>query len=284
MRSILNALLPVVAGLVILSSCGEPTLPAITESPTNTYRTGEFVWRDLISVNAGESAKFYSDVFGWEIAMDENASPAYYTIKNRGELIGGILEFPNKSKVDGNEWLTTMSARDIPGAAAQIVAQGGQILADAQTVAGRGEYLVAVDPSGGIVALLNSESGDPARAKASVNGWLWTELWSTDPGSVTSFYGSFGFTFEEESDDGNPYWIFKAGDTEVAGMLQSPVDNTRSMWLPYIKVEDVDLMAERVKRMGGRVISEPNSDVRDGTLALCIDPFGGFFALQEWTK
>lgn len=284
MKTLSKVVLPLAALVFVLSSCAEPNLPAITESSTDISRAGEFVWRDLVSVNPQESAKFYSDVFGWQISEVEGASPTYFTIRNRGKLIGGILEFPEKSKVDGNEWLSTMSARNVSEIAAKVPMNGGQVFTDPSMVEGRGEYLVVVDPSGGIVALLDSESGDPQSEKAGSNDWLWTELWSNDPTSVVSFYEGMGYSFEEESDDDRPYWVMKQGDKLVAGMMQSPVDNARSMWLPYIKVDDVDAMSERVVRMGGRVISEPQDDVRQGTLALCLDPFGGFFALQEWSN
>jgi len=284
MKELNKALLPLVAIVFMLSSCAETNLPSITDSSTDVNRAGEFVWRDLVSVNPEASAKFYSDVFGWQISEVENASPTYFTIRNRGKMIGGILEFPEKSKVDGNEWLSTMSAKNVAEIAAMVPVKGGQVFTEPSMVEGRGEYLVVVDPSGGIVALLDSKSGDPQAEKPGTNDWLWTELWSNDPASVVTFYESMGYSFEEESDDDRPYWIMKQGDKRISGMMQSPVENARSMWLPYIRVDDVDAMSARVVRMGGRVISEPQDDVRDGTLALCLDPFGGFFALQEWSN
>ncbi len=284
MKLLNKALLPLAAIVFMLSSCAEPNLPAITESPTDVDRAGEFVWRDLISINPKASAQFYSDVFGWQISQVEGASPTYFEIRNRGKLIGGILEFPEKSKVDGNEWLSTMSANNISDVAKQVPMKGGQVFTDPSVVDGRGEYLVVVDPSGGIVALLDSRNGDPQAETPGSNDWLWTELWSNDPASVVSFYEGMGYSFEEESDDDRPYWVMKKGDKLVAGMMQSPVDNARSMWLPYVRVDDVNAISARVVRMGGRVISEPQDDIRDGTLALCLDPFGGFFAIQEWSN
>jgi len=284
MFNLTRGVLPLLAGIALLYGCAETNLPPITDSPTNTYRTGEIVWRDLVTKDASASAKFYSDVFGWKVSKSEGAVPDYYTITNRGELIGGILQFPEKSRVDGNEWLSTMSARDIAGASASITANGGQVMTEAQDVPGRGEYIIAVDPSGGILALLDADGGDPAQSKSAENDWLWSELWSNDPESVQSFYGAFGYTFKKETDDDRDYWIMKAGDSNVGGVMQNPVDNTRSMWLPYIHVADVSVMSDRVTRFGGRVISGPSDDIRNGTLALCVDPLGGFFAIQEWSN
>jgi predicted enzyme related to lactoylglutathione lyase len=280
----MRTLLPLVALMSLLSSCTGPTLPAITEEPTDTFRSGEFVWKDLISVNAAASAKFYSDVFGWEVTKVMDADPAYYTIKNRGELIGGILDYPDKGKVDANEWLSTMSARNVADAASKVTSSGGQVFANPHTVPGRGDYLIAVDPSGGIVALLDSETGDPRSAEPNFNDWLWTELWSNDPESVVDFYQELGYSIEEDMDDDRQYWILKAGKKNVGGMMQNPAEDTRSMWLPYIRTEDVESMSARVIRMGGRVLSEPQGDVRSGTVALCADPYGGIFAIQEWSK
>ena len=267
--------------LAFASSCTEAPYPAITEEPTYTYNPGTMVWKDLVTANPIRSAEFYSDVFGWQITKDANNTD-YYTIKNRGELIGGIWKFPQANKIDANEWLSFMSVESIDGALSKVAEGGGKALIEKQTVEGRGDIGIAVDPSGGIMGLIRASGGDPAMADPLENDWLWTELWSTDPDDAVPFFKGMGFTIEETEDDGKPYWLLKGGDKLKAGMLTNPVEGYRSTWIPYIRVGSVAKMSERIKRMGGKVILEPSADVRGGRVAIATDPLGGPFAIQEW--
>jgi predicted enzyme related to lactoylglutathione lyase len=50
-----------------------------------------------------------------------------------------------------------------------------------------------------------------------------------------------------------------------------------------VRVDDPTALAERVTELGGRVIVAPGPDVRDGTLALIVDPSGAPLALQKWS-
>ena len=47
----------------------------------------------------------------------------------------------------------------------------------------------------------------------------WTELLSRDPAKAKSFFGdTLGWTFENFSFGGPPYWVIKAGDAMVGGL------------------------------------------------------------------
>ena len=105
---------------------------------------------------------------------------------------------------------------------------------------------------------------------------------TNDIGELEARAQKMGFTIEETEDDGKPYWLLKGGDKLKAGMLTNPVEGYRSTWIPYNRVGSVAKMSERIKRMGGKVILEPNADVRGGRVAVATDPMGGPFAIQEW--
>ena len=53
-------------------------------------------------------------------------------------------------------------------------------------------------------------------------------------------------------------------------------------WLPYVRVEDPSALAAKVVSLGGRVAIAPRPDIRNGTLAIVIDPRGAALALQKW--
>jgi predicted enzyme related to lactoylglutathione lyase len=76
--------------------------------------------------------------------------------------------------------------------------------------------------------------------------------------------------------------LWSSGEAR-AGILQNPFEKARSAWIPYVRVDDPAALAERVPELGGRVIVAPRPEVREGTLAVVLDPSGAPVALQKWS-
>ena len=281
----MHKIVPLVIFLGLFAAgCGDPFLPAITERPGDVERHGEIVWRDLITADPMTSANFYSNLFGWQIDRFNDAKPEYYRIRNRGKLIGGIFKFSDGKAVQGNEWLSYISVDSPQGAVALVKDKGGAVMIEPRIVEGRGEMAVGADPSGGIIAVMNARGGDPAATEVNHNDWLWSELWSDDPGSVQAFYESLGYSFKKEKDDGKDYWVMMSDGNPVAAIINNPFDNVRSTWIPYIRVEDPVAISQKAVSLGGTAVMEPRSDVRGGTVAILMDPLGAPFVVQKWDK
>jgi predicted enzyme related to lactoylglutathione lyase len=78
------------------------------------------------------------------------------------------------------------------------------------------------------------------------------------------------------------YYIMKADDQPRAGIITSPWENVRPNWLPYVRVDDPQMVADRVPKIGGRVILAPDPGIRNGTVAVIADPTGAAVAVQKW--
>jgi len=52
-------------------------------------------------------------------------------------------------------------------------------------------------------------------------------------------------------------------------------------WLPYLRVEDVKISTKQAEQAGARVVVPPNPAVRDGHVALIVDPTGAALGLAE---
>ena len=74
------------------TSCKSSSAPAIVASPTNDYRTGEVVWRELVTPDPKAAASFYSALLGWSITPVEGSERGYMLIKQNGQPIGGIMQ------------------------------------------------------------------------------------------------------------------------------------------------------------------------------------------------
>lgn len=110
---------------------------------------------------------------------------------------------------------------------------------------------------------------------------LWNELASNDLEKSKAFYGEIlGWTYDEMPMDDGPYHIAKAGDHQAAGLMQSPMPEMPSIWVPYFHVADAAATAEKVKAAGGTVIM-PVVDVPNvGKLFWCKDPAGAVVAFM----
>jgi predicted enzyme related to lactoylglutathione lyase len=135
------------------------------------------------------------------------------------------------------------------------------------------------------VAFLRSTTGDPPERPAGIGDWLWTELWTSDIADAGRFYGDLiGYELDQEVIlDDIEYTIFTRGEVPRAGLVTAPIDEVRANWLPYVRVEDSAGLAARTDDLGGKVLLAPDPDLRDGTVAVVIDPSGAALALQEWS-
>jgi hypothetical protein len=132
---------------------------------------------------------------------------------------------------------------------------------------------------------LFSDHGDPPDVEPPVHTWLWHELLANHADRALEFYESaFGYRAEPlKKNPSSEYRVLWSSGEARAGILQNPFEKTRSAWIPYVRVDDPAALAERVTELGGSVVIAPRPDVRDGTLALVLDPSGAPLALQKWS-
>ena len=68
-------------------------------------------------------------------------------------------------------------------------------------------------------------------------------------------------------DSGRDYNVLWSSGGPRGAVLQNPFDDVRSIWIPYVRVEDPDAVAERAVALGGKIVIPPRPEVRNGTLA-----------------
>ncbi len=280
MKQLLKLLLAVLGGMTFFSAC-QTSYPSITDTETNKYRYGAFVWHDLMTSRADQAQRFYGEVFGWTFETIEDGNPSYTLIKNKGKRIGGIYGDNTWAADAGSEWINLISVENMDNSAKNLTNDGGQILSENLEVKGRGNIMLAKDPQGAYIGLIHSNSGDPIQMTPSVHDWMWVELWAADPDAAIEQYKFFGYEFEKQMGDRNPYYIMKYGEERIGAIIQNPVEDYRPIWVPFIRVEDIAGITSRVEAAGGKVLLAPNPEVRNGTVALFLDPAGAPFAVQN---
>ncbi len=283
-RQRISALFVATALLGLLSGCsGVSSLPAVTDPATNSYNQGQVIWRDLATPDVEKAKAFYGSVFGWTFEDEGRGDDRYTAIRHNGKVIGGMLPMASVEGQRG-EWICSFSSPNVATDVEKIQAKGGKLLGGPILMNGRGEQAVVTDPQGAIFGLLRSSTGDPAlNGGVPEGGWLYTELWATDAGPAKRFYSeTFGYIARMEMRSQVPYWGLLKGDTPFAGLIQNPVENTRSHWVPYIKVNDPEAMTRKAEQAGAKVLLAPTEDVRKGSVAFLLDPTGAPFVIQKY--
>ncbi len=267
-----------------LGACSNtPSLPPLAQGPQSSQIPGKFVWHNLVTDDAEAARAFYGALFGW--TFEVVADGRYSVISFEGLNVGGIID----ASYDGDgpraaHWISALSVPDLEAATAAIVAAGGRQLEAPIDVPGIGTVVTVQDAEGARLHLLASAAGDPPDGEAGVHTWLWHELLTEDPEGAVEFYSEvFDYRVETvpRTDRGDYRVLWNSGRAR-AGVIDNPFEGRGSAWIPYVRVADPAALAAKAADLGGSVVLEPRPDVRDGTLALVLDPSGAPVALQKW--
>lgn len=265
---------------LLIFSCSSDPYPPIMETPTYAYRNGEVVWHELATADLAASRDFYRNLFHWEFTEFETDGNTYLLIKNEGKYIGGMLSVP-----EGNQsaWISAISVEDTDAAVESALQQGGDVLINSTRITGRGDMALVKDPQGALISFIHSSIGDPALQEVNSFEWLWTELWSDDPDASSEYYSAvLPYTVNQTSIDDKPYWVLNHNERRIAGLINNPINNMSSQWVPYIKVTDPSFIVDKAKKLGALVLLQPQEDVRNSSVAVIADPNGAIFCLQKW--
>lgn len=262
--------------------------PPIVETPTSRHIPGKWVWAELFTEDVGAAAKFYGEAFGWSFRTLSAARGPGYTLAFSGDdPVGGMLQRQGKDrKQPGARWIGMISVPDVKAAARYASAQGGKVVVAPRMLKGRGEVALLADPEGAPFGVIRSTSGDPDDYLGDDRQWIWIELWARDPKAMARFYGGLGGyeVAPAERPDGSPGYVLASGGYARCGIIASPAPAVAPAWLPYLRVEDVKAATAQAERSGARVVVAPDAGIREGRVALIVDPTGASIGLAQWEE
>jgi predicted enzyme related to lactoylglutathione lyase len=118
-----------------------------------------------------------------------------------------------------------------------------------------------------------------AMAQAKNRGrFVWQELMTDDTAAASAFYTKL-LGWHTKGSGGDPaYTEVLAGSTPVGGLWKTP-EGAKSMWMPYIGVDQVDESVKEIEGLGGKVIRPANDIPNVGRFAVVSDPQGAVFAV-----
>jgi len=272
-----------VSALIVACAARNPTFAPITTAPDAVPVYGKFVWYDLLTEDVEGVKRFYGELLGWKFVATE--SEIYSMIEHDGRLIGGIVDMTAVNPdVNQSQWVSLLSVPDVDAAARATSDAGGEIHVEPRDIRGRGRLSVVSDPRGALLGYVRAVGGDPPDREPGIGEFMWTELWTDDLEASYEFYRNLiGYNLDEKIIlEDVEYVVFKQGDKPRAGVIVLPVDEVRSHWMPYVRVDDPSSLAARVEELGGKLLFAPDEEIRHGTVAVVFDPSGAAVALQKW--
>jgi predicted enzyme related to lactoylglutathione lyase len=117
----------------------------------------------------------------------------------------------------------------------------------------------------------------------------WCELLTNDVDSAKKFYAELlGWTMEDQpmGEGVGNYTILKADGRPVGGIMKMPPQvpaGTPPHWGTYVTIDDVDAVAARLQKLGGKVLVPP-SDSPDSRFCVFQDPQGAVLSIISYTK
>jgi predicted enzyme related to lactoylglutathione lyase len=264
-------------------------LPPLQQPPSNEHHPGKIIWVELVTPDLAGAQHFYGELFGWTFQNVPGARVPLSIALNGGEPVAGFVQprTPHSGRRQP-AWLPFIAASNVTGAEQQALAHGAHVVAIPRSYPKRGEQAVFSDPQGAVFGVLQSSSGDPPDELADPGQWIWAALLTTDPKRAALFYQTlFGYDVEPlPGQDSGSHWLLSSEGFARATANTPPPHSKREppYWLPFVRVLDAKTAVEKVKSLGGSVLSEPHPDRDGGTAAVVTDPAGTPFGLLEWQQ
>jgi len=117
------------------------------------------------------------------------------------------------------------------------------------------------------------------------NPFVHCELMSTDVGKAKTFFGKlFDWQLDDMPTADMTYTLIRVGDGTGGGLMQNPIPNAPTMWVPYVLVDDLQAASDKASKLGGKIMKGPTEVPDMGAFVIISDPTGGMLGLWQTKK
>jgi uncharacterized protein len=113
---------------------------------------GKISWKELMTPDAAESAKFYCGLFGWVHEVVDMGGTNYTIFKVGEDSIAGMAALSPKSEGTPEGWTNYVTVENLESSIAKACQLGGKTLKDI-TPLQIGRFAIVQDPLGAVVGL-----------------------------------------------------------------------------------------------------------------------------------
>jgi predicted enzyme related to lactoylglutathione lyase len=248
---------------------------------------GRFLWYELMTTDLEKARGFYTAVVGWGVQKVEGSEMPYFMWSRGKEGVGGLMELPEQARKMGAppHWLAYIGTADANKTVDQAKKLGANIVVPPTDIPKVGRFAVLSDPQGAVFAVHTPAESPGPGGPPSVGDFSWRELITLDHVGAFSFYSAlFGWEKTDAMDMGpmGIYQMYGRQGHTLGGMFNKPKEMPAPPhWLLYVRVDDVNRAAEKVKKLGGKVLNGPMEVPGGDFIVQCMDPLGAVFALHQ---
>ncbi len=235
-------------------------------------------WFEVNGAEPEQTAKFYSEVFGWHT----EAVPGNYILidTHAGKGINGGFGETREGQPPHTAFY--VEDPDIQKVLDKAEKLGGKTMVPVTEVPDMVTFAQFTDPFGNLVGLVKGE-GDVKVSEGSNPAVDWIEIVCTEPKKAWDFYKKlFGWKIE-----GGPgpegqglHGSIDTGAQGARGGIGSSPDGQPHMTL-YAAVDDLKKYLDRAENLGGKTIMQPMQVDPKTHIALFLDPQGTTFGLYR---
>jgi predicted enzyme related to lactoylglutathione lyase len=111
----------------------------------------------------------------------------------------------------------------------------------------------------------------------------WVDLMVPDQAKAVAFYGGLlGWSVQPGGEETGFYGMATLQGRPVAGIGQTPPGQEMpAVWTTYLAVSDVDQAVSAITEAGGQIVVPVMDVLKEGRMAVAIDPGGAAFGLWE---
>jgi predicted enzyme related to lactoylglutathione lyase len=260
----------------------------VTDSKTATqskptFAPGTPLWIDMGSPDLPGTARFYSELFGWQ-AEDLGEEVGHYTMfRQDGKSVAAAMPLMNPQQPTA--WVTYISTTNAEDTAKKVTEAGGTVIAPPMAVMDQGTMAVFADPTGGAFAVWQPGVMTGAELVNTPNSLSWNELSTRDLPAAKAFYTKV-FPWTAKSNpmpDGSEYVEWQIDGKSVGGGMTMNAQIPAQVpphWLVYFAVANTDNTVKRAQELGAQLMM-PATDIPQGRFAVITDPQGATFAVIQ---
>ena len=247
------------------------------------YAPGTPLWIDHASPDVAASARFYSELFGWQ-AEDLGEQMGHYTMfRQGGKSVAAAT--PLMSPQQPTVWSTYISTTSAEDTAKKVTDAGGSVISAPMQIMDQGTMAFFADPGGAAFGVWQPDQMTGAELVNTPVSLSWNELSTRDMAAAKAFYTKvFPWTAHgNPMPDGNEYVEWQIDGKSIGGgMTMGPQfpPQVPPFWLVYFAVANADNTVKRAQELGAKVMS-PAMDIPQGRMAVLTDPQGASFGVIQ---
>lgn len=252
---------------------------------TDHNANGSFCWVELGTTDQTAAKSFYSSLFGWsanDMPMGPDAFYSIFELEGRHAAAGYTLDAGALSKGIPAHWAAYIAVASADDAAARVTELGGKVLEAPFDVFDAGRMAVIQDPTGAHFNVWQPKNNTGIGIKDVDGTFCWADLSTPDTARAAEFYSAL-FGWKIAAGENDPYLHIQNGEDFIGGIPPAEFRSTGvpPHWLIYFKVANCRIAAERIKELGGTVLSQPMTMEKVGKWAIVTDPQGAVFSIFE---